>query len=86
VDLESDGAVLVRSQPPTVDELRVKLLQFCEKHAVRKLEVFGSVAEGTAKPQSDIDLMITLNPGSAESLHEFVRLQLEIGRRARLSR
>jgi predicted nucleotidyltransferase len=78
VDSESDSTVLVKSQPPAVDELRSKLLPFCEKHAVQKLEVFGSVAEGTPKPGSDIDLMITLKPGSAESLHEFVGLQLEL--------
>jgi predicted nucleotidyltransferase len=78
VDSESASTVLVKSQPPTLDELRSKLLSFCQKHTVQKLEVFGSVAEGTAKPGSDIDLMITLKPGSAESLHEFVGLQLEL--------
>ena len=78
MDSDSDGTVLVRSQPPSVDELRSKLLSFCEKHAVQKLEVFGSVAEGTPKPGSDVDLMITLKPGSVESLHEFVGLQLEL--------
>jgi uncharacterized protein len=78
VDSESDSTVLVKSQPLTLDELRSKLLSFCQKHTVQKLEVFGSVAEGTAKPGSDIDLMITLKPGSAESLHEFVGLQLEL--------
>jgi uncharacterized protein len=78
VDSESDSTVLVKSQPPILDELRSKLLSFCQKHTVQKLEVFGSVAEGTAKPGSDIDLMITLKPGSAESLHEFVGLQLEL--------
>jgi predicted nucleotidyltransferase len=78
MDSESDSTVLVKSQPPTLDELRSKLLSFCQKHTVQRLEVFGSVAEGTAKPGSDIDLMITLKPGSAESLHEFVGLQLEL--------
>ena len=36
------------------------------------------MAEGTPKPGSDVDLMITLKPGSAKSLHEFVGLQLEL--------
>ena len=46
---ESNSTVLVKSQPTTVDELRSKLLPFCEKHAVQKLEVFGSVAEGITR-------------------------------------
>jgi predicted nucleotidyltransferase len=78
VDSKNNSTALVKSQPPTVDELQSKLLPFCEKHAVQKLEVFGSVAERTARVGSDIDLMITLKPGSAESLHEFVGLQLEL--------
>ena len=78
VNSDSDSIVLVKSQPPTVDDLRSMLLSFCKKHGVQKLEVFGSVAEGTPKPGSDIDLMITLKPGSAKSLHEFVGLRLEL--------
>src|SRR6202043_2822056 len=45
--------------PPTVQELRKKLLSFCQKHPIAKLEVFGSVADGTAKPGRDVDLMVT---------------------------
>src|SRR5271170_1446705 len=36
--------------PPTVQELRKRLLSFCQKHPITRLEVFGSVADGTAKP------------------------------------
>jgi predicted nucleotidyltransferase len=39
-------------------ELRKRLLSFCQKHPITKLEVFGSVADGTAKPGSDVDLMV----------------------------
>jgi predicted nucleotidyltransferase len=78
LDSDTDSTAVVKSLPPTVDDLRPKLRSFCEKHAVQKLEVFGSVAEGTPKPGSDVDLMITLEPGSAKSLHEFVGLQLEL--------
>jgi predicted nucleotidyltransferase len=49
--------------PPTVQELRKRLLSFCQKHPITKLEVFGSVADGTAKPGSDVDLMVTFRPG-----------------------
>jgi len=47
------------------------LLPFCQKHAVQKLEVFGSVAEGTAKPGSDVDLLVTFQPGAKIGADEF---------------
>jgi predicted nucleotidyltransferase len=49
--------------PPTVQELRERLLSFCLKHPITKLEVFGSVADGTAKGGSDVDLMVTFRAG-----------------------
>jgi uncharacterized protein len=64
VEPESDNKVLVRAQPPTVEQLRCKVLPFCEKHAIQKLEVFGSVADGTAKPGSDVDLLVTFQPAA----------------------
>lgn len=37
------------------------LRPFCEKHHIRRLEVFGSVARGQNVPGSDIDLLVTLD-------------------------
>ncbi len=34
---------------------------FCEKHHIRRLEVFGSVANGRADAGSDVDLLVTLD-------------------------
>jgi uncharacterized protein len=48
------------------DELRERLRPFCEKHHIRRLEVFGSAARGQASPSSDIDLLVTL-PESAST-------------------
>jgi hypothetical protein len=55
------------------DELRNRLRPFCEKHHIRKLEVFGSAARGQAGPRSDVDLLVTLDesaPVSAAALLE----------------
>ena len=35
-----------------------------ERHAVQKLEVLSSVAEGTAKPGSAMDLLVKFQPGA----------------------
>ena len=68
--------------PPTVPELRKRLLSFCQKHPITKLEVFGSVADGTAKPGSDVDLMVTFRPGAkvgTEFLDMISELEEQLG-------
>jgi len=42
----------------SADELRRRLRPFCQKHHIRKLEIFGSAARGQAGPRSDVDLLV----------------------------
>ena len=54
-------------------ELGRRLGPFCQKHRIRRLEVFGSAARGQAGPRSDVDLLVTLDestPISAAALLE----------------
>jgi hypothetical protein len=44
-----------------VDDLRRRLRPFCQKHHIRRLEVFGSAARGQAGPHCDVDLLVTLD-------------------------
>ena len=44
-----------------VDDLRRRFRPFCEKHHIRRLEVFGSAARGRVGPGSDVDLLVTLD-------------------------
>ncbi|MCA9468664.1 MAG: nucleotidyltransferase domain-containing protein [Nitrospira sp.] len=46
---------------PSLSTLAQLLKPFCEKHHIRRLEVFGSVAKGQAVPGSDTDLLVTLD-------------------------
>jgi uncharacterized protein len=43
------------------DELKERLRPFCQKHHIRRLEVFGSAARGKVGPNSDVDLLVTLD-------------------------
>ena len=45
----------------TVDEAR--LADVCARYGIARLRVFGSVARGTATPDSDIDVLYELEPG-----------------------
>ena len=50
----------------TLDELgpdkRAAILSIAEKHGVRNVRIFGSFARGEARPDSDLDLLITAGP------------------------
>ena len=54
-----------------------RLSDVCRRYRVARLEVFGSFAEGDAEPDSDIDLLVTFDPGARIGL-EFVALQHEL--------
>jgi uncharacterized protein len=42
-------------------ELQERLRPFCEKHHIRRLDIFGSTARGQARPGSDVDLLVTFD-------------------------
>ncbi|MFW5846296.1 MAG: nucleotidyltransferase family protein [Planctomycetota bacterium] len=40
-----------------------RLAEICRRYRVAKLELFGSRARGTARPDSDVDVLVTFEPG-----------------------
>jgi uncharacterized protein len=44
-----------------------KLAALCRKYHVRRLGLFGSAARGELAPESDVDLLVEFEPGSAPS-------------------
>ena len=52
-----------------IEKNREKLDELCRKHRVKTLEVFGSAAEGTWKPESsDIDFLVDYFPVPPEEI------------------
>lgn len=49
------------SRPPLLSEPRTLLRAFCEKHGIRRLEIFGSAARGDTAADSDVDMLVTLD-------------------------
>jgi uncharacterized protein len=64
------------NQAPTLspDELRERLRPFCEKHHIRRLEVFGSAASGQISPGSDVDLLVTLAESASVSTAQLLEM------------
>ena len=47
---------------------RDALATLCRRHHARRQWLFGSVAAGTARPDSDVDLLVEFAPGAAPGL------------------
>lgn len=54
-----------------------QLAALCKRWKIRELSLFGSVARGEARPDSDIDLLVEFEPDSEWSLFDVGRLHYE---------
>jgi len=54
-----------------------KLADFCKRHHIRKLALFGSVVRGDFKPDSDVDVLVEFEPGHVPGL-ALIRMQDEL--------
>ena len=51
------------------------LAQLCRRHGIRRLSLFGSLLKGTARPDSDIDILIEVDPHAVIGVYEYVALK-----------
>ncbi|MBW4647251.1 MAG: nucleotidyltransferase family protein [Kastovskya adunca ATA6-11-RM4] len=52
--------------------------QFCQRHHIRKLSLFGSVLRDDFTPESDIDFLVEFEPGKTPGLFKIVRMEMEL--------
>ncbi len=73
--------------PPRTVDGGQRLVDLCRHHHVAKLGLFGSRARGTARPDSDVDLLVTFEecrtPGLAfvalaEALESIFRRRVDL--------
>lgn len=65
--------------PPTLEELRARrdeIWRLAARYGASNVRVFGSVARGEASPESDVDLLVTIEEGV--SMFELVGLWLDL--------
>ena len=67
---------------------RNQVAEFCRRHHIRKLSLFGSVLRKDFRPDSDVDVLVEFEPGHVPGL-AFFEMQDElsslVGRRVDLS-
>ena len=72
---------------PTLEIIRQAVQQAAEEYPVRRVELFGSYADGTADSESDVDFLVEFreNPtsliqicGFRETLSELLNLDVDI--------
>jgi predicted nucleotidyltransferase len=64
--------------PERLFQDRDALVDLCRRHAIRRLSLFGSVLKGTARPDSDVDLLVEFVPGSEPGLLGVAAIEAEL--------
>lgn len=54
------------------------LVAFCRRHRIRRLSLFGSVLKGTARPDSDVDLLVEFEPECTPGLIRLAAIENEL--------
>jgi hypothetical protein len=54
------------------------LAQLCERHHIRRLSLFGSQLKRTARADSDIDLLVELEPDAHPTLLDMAQIEIEL--------
>lgn len=57
---------------------RKKIAEFCKRWSITEFSLFGSVLRDDFRPDSDIDVLISIAPSAHISLFELARMQIEL--------
>jgi len=73
--LQTDSRCVVGDRLP----IQVEVLQdICQRHHILRLSLFGSRSKGTARPDSDVDLLVEFAPDATVTLLDMARIELEL--------
>ena len=56
-----------------------ELTEFCRRHSVKKLSLFGSALRDELGPDSDIDILVEFDPAVAHGLMKIAGMEIELG-------
>jgi len=64
--------------PAHIDIDREKIAEFCRRHRIRKLSLFGSVLRDDFGPDSDVDVLVEFEPDAHVGLIGFASIEIEL--------
>lgn len=62
----------------TISLPREQVAEICRKHHIRRLSLFGSRLKGTARPESDIDLLTEFEPDAKPTYLDLAVIEEEL--------
>ncbi|HNR12799.1 MAG TPA: nucleotidyltransferase family protein [Thermodesulfobacteriota bacterium] len=61
-----------------VQKRKDAIAEFCRRHHIRKLSVFGSVLRGEATPESDLDILVEFDKQHVPGLLRLAGMEIEL--------
>jgi predicted nucleotidyltransferase len=62
-----------------IDIPKEALAEFCRRHHIRRLALFGSVLRDDFRPESDVDVLVEFEPGTHIGLIGLAGVEIELG-------
>jgi uncharacterized protein len=56
-----------------------RITEFCQRHRIRKLSLFGSALRDDFGPDSDVDVLIEFEEGATAGLLRLSAMEIELG-------
>jgi predicted nucleotidyltransferase len=63
-----------------IDMPEEKIAEFCKRHHIRRLALFGSALREDFTPNSDVDVLVEFEPGTRVGMIRLVGIELELSR------
>lgn len=73
-----DGPPDERRLTPRIALSTERIAEFCSRWRVTELALFGSVVRDDFRPESDVDVLVSFDPGAHRTLFDMVRMQDEL--------
>lgn len=70
--------IAFHGDPMRLDVDQEALSALCRRHRIRRLSLFGSTLKGTARPDSDIDLLVEFERDARPTYFTLARIEFEL--------
>jgi len=67
-------------KPERVNLTKEQIVEFCQKHHIKKFAFFGSILRDDFQPNSDIDILIDLDYSVPTGLMEIAGMEIELSK------